>query len=74
MTAKPPSSKPLPNAETGGELINEAEIEHFLQRQHRGVAQKLTAARNSIASGAIRPLETLPVLLRAARKYAKTDR
>jgi len=74
MTGKPPSRKPLPTAEAGGELISDAEIEHFLERHHRDIAGKLAAARNSIAAGNTAPLEPLRTLLRVARRSAKTVR
>jgi hypothetical protein len=46
-------------------------IEHFLRDHHATIADKLASARASIASGQVKPLEKLSVLLREARRRAK---
>jgi len=57
-----------------GEDADDAEIERYLADNHDRIEAKLAEARASIARGEAAPLEPLSVLLREARKQARSDR
>jgi hypothetical protein len=74
MSAKRTSGKQAPLPEMGDVAVTDAEIERFLAERHDEVETKLAEARKSIARGEAAPLEPLPMLLRQARRSAKTVR
>jgi hypothetical protein len=71
------SSRPARRPRTAGASKNahsEEALERFLVENRDEINAKLEEARVSIAAGKVAPLESLPELLRAARRYAKTRR
>ena len=66
--AKPKhKSPPIPDDD-----VTEAQMEKFLRDNRSSVNQKLQVARDEIARGEVAPLESLPELLKAARKFHKS--
>jgi hypothetical protein len=49
-------------------------MERFLTENHEEIAATLEQARQSIARGEVKPLESLPTLLRHARRHAAATR
>ena len=54
------------------EDLTDAQMEKFLRDNHAGIGQKLQQARDEIARGEVAPLESLPELLKAARKFHRS--
>ncbi len=52
--------------------ITEAQTEKYLRDNRADINRKLQEARDDIARGEIAPLESLPELLKAARKFHRT--
>jgi hypothetical protein len=71
MGTKTKSRAKLPRR---AEPVADADLERFLVDHHDEVEAKLQQARQSIARGRVKPLESLPALLRAARRHAKAAR
>ena len=69
-----PSRKPRAAGANSKAASSEDALERFLIENHDEVAVKLEEARAEIAAGKVAPLESLPKLLRDARRYAKTRR
>jgi hypothetical protein len=74
MGAKPKTRKRASVSVTADEALTDAEIDRFLAREHRAIGAKLAEARKSINSGNVASLESLPKLLRAARRNTKPVR
>ncbi len=74
MTMKP--TKPRAESVFPGSTDepSDAELERNLAARHTEIEAKLQAARASIARGEAAPLERLDVLLRDARRQAKSRR
>jgi hypothetical protein len=73
MTMKPTK----PRAESifpGSDEPGDVELERNLAARHAEIEGKLQAAKASIARGEAAPLEPLDVLLRDARRQAKSPR
>ena len=68
------ASKPARRAAKTPPTSDEDEMEEFIRAHRDEINAKLEEARASIAAGKVAPLEPLPELLRAARRYAKTRR
>lgn len=66
--AKPKRKLPL----IPDDNVTDAQMEKFLRDNRVGINQKLQEARDEIARGEIAPLESLPELLKAARKFHRT--
>jgi len=62
------------NFQTRDEAVTTSETERFIAGHHDEIEAKLQKARDSIARGKAKPLEPLPVLLRAARRRGKAAR
>jgi len=67
-------SKPAGRATKTPPTSEEDELEEFIRTHRDEINSKLEEARKSIAAGKVAPLEPLPELLRAARRYAKSRR
>jgi hypothetical protein len=71
MSTKTKNRARHPELQALDETASDDVIEHFLRDHHATIADKLASARASIASGQVKPLEKLSVLLREARRRAK---
>jgi len=68
--AKPKHGFPLlPN-----DQVTEADMERYLRGNRAHVNELIREAQEDIAAGRFAELEPLPVLLREARRYAKSKR
>ncbi len=57
-----------------GDDVTEADMERYIRENRAHINGLLKEAQDDIAAGRFAELEPLPVLLREARKYAKSKR
>jgi hypothetical protein len=74
MGTKPKIRKQAPVSVTADEALTDAGIDRFLATEHRAIEAKLAEARKSINGGNVASLESVPKLLRAARRNTKPVR